>query len=81
VFGKPSETFFHASLNRLALPSGQVLMIGDDIEVDIDGAKAAGLKDALVRTGKFRPADLDGSVKPFAVLDSVANLSGWWESL
>ncbi|MGA2716710.1 MAG: TIGR01458 family HAD-type hydrolase [Bryobacteraceae bacterium] len=81
VFGKPSEVFFRAGTERLALPAEQVLMIGDDIEVDIGGAQAAGLKGALVRTGKFRPADLNGSVRPFAVLDSIANLPGWWASL
>jgi phospholysine phosphohistidine inorganic pyrophosphate phosphatase len=81
VFGKPSEVFFRAGTARLALPAEQVLMIGDDVEVDIGGAQAAGLKGALVRTGKFRPSDLDGPVKPFAVLDSVANLPRWWETI
>jgi phospholysine phosphohistidine inorganic pyrophosphate phosphatase len=80
VFGKPSEAFFRAGADRLTLPAEQVLMIGDDLEVDIGGAQAAGLKGALVRTGKFRPSDLDATVKPFAVLDSVANLPGWWET-
>lgn len=79
AFGKPSEAFFHGGTDRLALPAGQVLMIGDDIHVDVGGAQAAGLKGALVRTGKFRPDDLEGSVKPFAVLDSVASLPDWWE--
>lgn len=78
VLGKPSEAFFHAGTDRLGLPSEQVLMVGDDIEVDIGGAQSAGLKGALVRTGKFRPADLESPVRPFAVLDSVANLSAWW---
>lgn len=74
VMGKPAEEFFHAATARLGLPASQVLMVGDDIHADIGGAQAAGLKGALVRTGKFRPADLDGAVKPFAVLNSVANL-------
>lgn len=78
VFGKPSEAFFRAGTNRLALPAERVVMIGDDIEVNIGGAQAAGLKGALVRTGKFRAADLEGPVRPFAVLDSIADLPGWW---
>jgi ribonucleotide monophosphatase NagD (HAD superfamily) len=53
-------------------------MVGDDIITDIGGAQGAGLKTALVQTGKFRPADLDGSVKPDAVLASVAELPHWW---
>ncbi len=79
VFGKPSEVFFRAATERMELPAEQVLMIGDDIEVDIGGAQAAGLKGALVRTGKFRASDLEGPVRPFAVIESVANLPGWWE--
>ncbi len=78
VFGKPAAPFFHAAVDRLALPAGQVLMIGDDLEVDIGGAHAAGLKGALVKTGKFRPSDLQGSVRPYAVLDSMASLPNWW---
>lgn len=74
VMGKPAAEFFHAATARLGVPANQVLMVGDDIHADIGGAQAAGLKGALVRTGKFRAEDLDGSVKPFAVLDSVANL-------
>jgi ribonucleotide monophosphatase NagD (HAD superfamily) len=48
-------------------------MIGDDIHTDIGGALAAGLRGALVQTGKFRAADLEGRVKPDTVLPSVAN--------
>jgi len=53
-------------------------MVGDDINADIGGAQAAGLRGALVRTGKFRAADLEGPVKPHAVLESVAGLPEWW---
>ncbi len=54
-------------------------MIGDDVVGDVGGAQAAGLKGALVKTGKFRPADLEGEVKPHAVLDSIADLPRWWK--
>jgi phospholysine phosphohistidine inorganic pyrophosphate phosphatase len=78
VFGKPAAPFFRAAAEQLALPVGQVLMIGDDLEADIGGAQAAGMKAALVRTGKFRPSDLDRSVRPDTVLDSIASLPNWW---
>jgi len=78
VLGKPSAEFFHAAAGQLALPPEAVMMIGDDIHADIGGAQAAGLAGALVKTGKFRAADLEGSVKPDVVLDSVTNLPGWW---
>jgi HAD superfamily hydrolase (TIGR01458 family) len=79
VLGKPAAAFFQGAVERLAMPADQVLMIGDDVNADIGGAQAAGLKGALVRTGKFRPADLEGEVRPDAVLDSIADLPRRWE--
>ncbi|HSR06979.1 MAG TPA: TIGR01458 family HAD-type hydrolase [Bryobacteraceae bacterium] len=79
VFGKPAPAFFHAAAERLGTAAGEILMVGDDIESDIAGAQSAGMQAALVRTGKFRSLDLEGSVKPDAVLDSVAELPEWWE--
>ena len=78
VFGKPSAAFFRAAADRLRLSPGEVLMIGDDIEADVAGARAAGLHAALVRTGKFRAADLDLDTRADVVLDSVAGLPLWW---
>jgi HAD superfamily hydrolase (TIGR01458 family) len=79
VFGKPAAAFFRAAAERLGVAAGEILMVGDDIESDIAGAKSAGMRAALVRTGKFRSLDLEGPVKPDAVLDSVADLPEWWE--
>ncbi|MGA2039956.1 MAG: TIGR01458 family HAD-type hydrolase [Bryobacteraceae bacterium] len=78
VFGKPAARFFLAAAERLSLAGAEVLMIGDDIEADVAGAQAAGLKGALVRTGKFHPADLEGAIRPDVVLDSIAGLPAWW---
>jgi len=80
VFGKPGAAFFRAAAERLRLVPGQILMIGDDLEADVGGAQAAGLKAALVKTGKFRPCDLDHSIRPDLVLDSVAALPALWSS-
>jgi ribonucleotide monophosphatase NagD (HAD superfamily) len=81
VIGKPSQQFFQAAINKLGLPAEQVLMIGDDVVTDVGGAQDAGLKGALVKTGKFRTGDLEGPIKPFAVLDSVADLPSCWSQL
>jgi HAD superfamily hydrolase (TIGR01458 family) len=74
VFGKPAAPFFLTAAERLGLPAESILMIGDDVTTDVGGAQAAGLKGALVKTGKFRPADLEGEVRPYAVFDSIADL-------
>jgi HAD superfamily hydrolase (TIGR01458 family) len=78
VFGKPSPSFYHGAAELLDISPADILMVGDDIETDIAGAQHAGLKGALVRTGKFRASDLDGPVRPYLVFDSIADLPAWW---
>jgi phospholysine phosphohistidine inorganic pyrophosphate phosphatase len=78
VFGKPALKFYQAAVKQLDLPASDIVMIGDGIETDIAGAQQAGLKAALVRTGKFRESDLAGCIKPDAVLDSIRDLPAWW---
>ena len=72
--GKPSAAFFDAATRSLELPAAQVLMVGDDVASDVEGAMAAGLRGALVRTGKFQPGDLERATPPDAVIDSIAEL-------
>lgn len=55
VIGKPEENYFMAAVEDLGLTKEQVVMIGDDIFGDIDGAQKIGIKAILVRTGKWRP--------------------------
>jgi len=81
VLGKPAQPFFETALAMLQAASGDTLMIGDDIRGDVGGAQAAGMRAALVCTGKFRPADLDGDIRPDFVLDSFASLPERWEEI
>ncbi len=75
VIGKPSAEFFNLAVSALGLPEEQVLVIGDDIENDIGGAQAAGLRGALVRTGKYRKAFTEQSeIVPDVIIDSIADL-------
>ncbi len=57
VLGKPSSGFFHGAVSDMGLEPHQVLMVGDDVEADVQGALDAGLQACLVRTGKYRPGD------------------------
>jgi HAD superfamily hydrolase (TIGR01458 family) len=79
VLGKPAAPFFAAALARLGVVAEQAVMIGDDIIGDVQGAQRAGLRGLLVRTGKFRPADLERGVAPDGILDSIADLPAWWQ--
>jgi phospholysine phosphohistidine inorganic pyrophosphate phosphatase len=78
VLGKPAKPFFHAAAAQLGLPIHDIVMIGDDIETDIAGAQQAGMKSVLLRTGKFRPSDLERGITPDAVLNSIRDLPAWW---
>jgi HAD superfamily hydrolase (TIGR01458 family) len=80
VMGKPAQAFFEMALKRLGRSASETLMIGDDIRSDIDGAQQAGIRGLQVKTGKFSPSDLQGEIRPAAVLDSFADLPQWWES-
>jgi HAD superfamily hydrolase (TIGR01458 family) len=77
VLGKPGAAFFETALATLGVTADETVMIGDDICTDIDGAQRCGIRGLLVRTGKFRDADLTLGIEPFAVLDSIADLPDW----
>jgi len=75
IAGKPSAAFFESAAAGLGIPRGEISMVGDDLESDVIGARSAGLRGILVRTGKYRPDDearaLDESD---AVIDSLSDL-------
>jgi HAD superfamily hydrolase (TIGR01458 family) len=75
ICGKPAPAYFEAALEMLGVPAMSAAMVGDDVVNDVLGAQAVGMTGVLVRTGKFRPTDLerdDGT--PGHVLDSFADL-------
>ncbi|WP_455203344.1 TIGR01458 family HAD-type hydrolase [Kaarinaea lacus] len=80
VLGKPAPLFYEAALQLLGSTATNTIMIGDDIRTDVDAAQKLGIKGVLVRTGKFRPADLELDISPYTVIDSVADLPGWLKS-
>jgi HAD superfamily hydrolase (TIGR01458 family) len=57
ITGKPAPEFFQAAVASLGCEPDQTVMVGDDVEADVNGATAAGLKGVLVRTGKYRAGD------------------------
>jgi putative hydrolase of the HAD superfamily len=60
---KPSARIFHEAARRFAVGPNEILHVGDDSEVDVDGARSAGLQAILVDHKK---------VKLSAVLENVA---------
>ncbi len=75
IVGKPAPAFFQSALDDLAVRPADVLMVGDDIGSDVRGAQAIGITGVLVRTGKFRPGDLDGPGEaPDHLIDDIGHL-------
>jgi len=78
IVGKPTAAYFQAALAEVEATPAEAVMVGDDIEADIGGAKAIGMRGVLVRTGKFRPAALkEAATQPDAVVDSIADLPAY----
>src|SRR3954451_10846175 len=81
VLGKPSTPYFDAALRALDAEPGLTWMVGDDLEGDCVGAHKHGMRTILVRTGKFRPDDIDNStVQPDGIISSIAQLPNWLEA-
>ena len=81
IVGKPTAAYFEAALADLDSTPSEAVMVGDDVEADIGGAKQVGMRGVLVRTGKFRPAALEeADPQPDAVIGSIAELPAWIEA-
>lgn len=82
VVGKPSPPYFEAGLTYLSAKPHETIMVGDDVESDIGGAKKLGMKGVLVQTGKFRKDTLErADPKPDAILPSLEALPGFLKKL
>jgi len=82
VVGKPSAAFFHAAAADARAAPERTVMVGDDVEIDVGGAQAAGLAGVLVRTGKYRHDVVRASgITPRRTLESIAELPDALEGL
>lgn len=67
--GKPFPHIFEQAKRRAG--SDRLLMIGDQLETDIAGARAAGVDAALLRTGVTNWDEADASIAPTYVIDRL----------
>lgn len=76
TFGKPEAEAFLGAVRSMGLPAHEVLMVGDDPETDVAAALRAGLRAALVLTGKVDAiaAARAGLPPEVPVLSSAADL-------
>jgi len=73
VRGKPAREFFDSAITSLGLTADQVLVVGDDVLTDVTGARNAGARSALVKTGKGNDS-VASQTNPDFTLACVAQL-------
>lgn len=82
VVGKPHAHAYREALTRLDLPLDACLMVGDRLDTDIAGARAVGLRSALVLTGVSTRQEAEvapESMRPDLTVDSLTELADLWE--
>jgi HAD superfamily hydrolase (TIGR01458 family) len=81
ILGKPSAAYFKAALAAIDAEPELTWMVGDDLEGDIVGAHNHGIRTILVRTGKFRPDEVERSrLQPDGIVSSIAHVPEWLEA-
>ena len=75
LVGKPNKAFFQCALDDLRLVPEEVVMIGDDLINDVNGAQNLGIPGILVKTGKYHEGMIESSkINPDGLIDSIADL-------
>lgn len=78
VVGKPDPAFFALAAADFDCAPSEIVVVGDDIDSDVGGAQAAGMRGLLVQTGKYRADFVARSeVTPDGVIASIKELSDW----
>ena len=82
IVGKPNAAFFEMGSALLKAAANELLMVGDDLINDIEGAQNAGYHAVLVQTGKYRKALLEQSpITPDGIMASIAALPSYLSAL
>jgi HAD superfamily hydrolase (TIGR01458 family) len=82
VVGKPNPAFFEMGSALLDASTNELVMVGDDLINDIEGAQNTGYHAVLVQTGKYRKAIVEQSeIIPDGIITSVAALPNYLSSL
>ena len=72
--GKPNRTIFDMALKTMNIEKRKILMVGDKIQTDIQGARNVGIQSALVKTGEFKESDLESDLKADYLCESIQDL-------
>jgi HAD superfamily hydrolase (TIGR01450 family) len=76
MIGKPSPRMFNFALKRANEKARDTVMVGDQIETDLLGAKKAGIHTILVLSGVENEASItDSPIKPELIVENVDQLA------
>ena len=75
VVGKPESNFFDIAVQDINIKKENLVMVGDDIINDIEGAQSCGIKSVLVKTGKYREDLIEKSnIQPDLIIPSIYHI-------
>ncbi|MEO7190032.1 MAG: HAD hydrolase-like protein [Vicinamibacterales bacterium] len=77
--GKPEAVFFRELCRRMHVQPDRCVLIGDNLESDVMGAKAVGMTAVLVLSGVARQSDVRAlplTLRPDVIIESLTELEG-----
>ncbi|NPA91344.1 MAG: HAD-IIA family hydrolase [Chloroflexi bacterium] len=78
VVGKPEAPIFRLALERVRATPDEVVMIGDRVDTDVEGAKRLGMRAILVLTGVTSAPPPPGPHAPDLVIPDLRSLLPWF---
>ena len=75
-FRKPSDRFYQAVVDALKVDAEQILMVGDGLQNDVEGALSVGMKAVLVDRKLQHAGDGEKSETSHATVRSLSELQG-----
>ncbi len=82
VVGKPTKKFFELASHSFGCKPKELVMVGDDLINDIEGAQQIGMHAVMVQTGKYRKALVDVSnIAPDGFISSIKEFPKYLQNL
>jgi 4-nitrophenyl phosphatase len=75
VVGKPEPSLFRIALERLGLPPDRAAMVGDSVESDVAGGRAAGMRTVLYAPASAAASAADVVVRSWGELGRLAGVA------
>jgi len=79
VMGKPAPLAYQLPAEEMGIPCQELAMVSDDPDVDLAGARGAGLRTIFVRTTSLPRRRMPDAGEVDYVLNSIAELPALWD--